>query len=99
MIDRRALIEALVASVVVTAAVTAASAALPDKYVATAVGFVFLGATWLLVWRRDDAHVERAGLALGGLVLPGKIDQVRLAGAVGRAIGWAALLSILFFVP
>ena len=53
---KRALVEAVVASAVVTAVVTAASAFLPDRYVATAVGFLFLGATWALVWRGDDAR-------------------------------------------
>lgn len=99
VIDRRALVEALVASAVVTALVTIESATMPEKYIATAVGFTFLGAAWLLVWRGDDARVERAGLALGGLVLPGKIDHARLAGAVGRSVGWAALLAVITFVP
>lgn len=96
---RRALIEALVASAAVTALVTAASGALPDKYVATAVGFVFLGATWALVWRGDDRRVEASGLALGGLVLPGDLDVRRLAVSVARALGWAALFAAIFFVP
>ncbi len=95
----RVLLEALLAASVVTAVVTLASALLPDKYVATAVGFVFLGATWLLVWRRDDAHVEAAGLSLGGAVLPGKLDLGRLAKSVGRALGWAILCAAITFVP
>jgi uncharacterized protein len=95
----RALIEALVASVIVTAVVTAASAFLPDKYVATAVGFLFLGGTWALVWRSDDARVERSGLALGGLVLPGPIDRKRLGRSLLTSIGWAALFSVITFAP
>jgi membrane protease YdiL (CAAX protease family) len=98
-VDRRALGEALGASAVVTATVTVASGVLPDKYIATAVGFAFLGAAWLLVWRGDDARVERAGLALGGLVLPGRIDGRRLFGAAARAVGWAVVLSVLAFGP
>jgi uncharacterized protein len=90
---------ALLASAVVTAAVTAASAFLPDRYVATAVGFLFLGATWWLVWRRDDAEVERSGLSLGGLVLPGKLDGKRLLRSVGVAAFWTAVLAALTFVP
>lgn len=93
------LVEALVASVVVTGVVTAASAFLPDKLVATAVGFLFLGATWALVWRGDDARVERSGLALGGLVLPGKIDRSRLLRSIGIALAWAALFCAITFVP
>jgi uncharacterized protein len=72
---------------------------LPDKYVATAVGFVFLGATWLLVWRGDDARVEMSGLALGGVVLPGKLDVARLLRSVAQAIGWAVLVAAVVFVP
>ena len=95
----RALIEALVASAVVTGLVTAASALLPDRYVATAVGFLFLGATWALVWRGDDRRVERSGLALGGLVLPGPINGRRLGRSVGNATLWALLFAVITFVP
>ena len=97
--DRRAWIEALVASIVVTAVVTAASALVPDRYAASTVGFIFLFATWALVWRRDDVRVESSGLALGGVVLPGAIDVGRLVRSVGQAIGWALLLGAVFFVP
>jgi membrane protease YdiL (CAAX protease family) len=96
---RRPLVEALVASAVVTAAVTIASALLPDRFVATAVGFVFLGATWALVWRGDDARVERAGLTLGGLVLPGALDRARLLRSAGAAVLWAVLLAAITFGP
>jgi membrane protease YdiL (CAAX protease family) len=96
---RRALIEALVASAVVTATVALASAFLPDRYVATAVGFLFLGATWALVWRGDDARVERSGLTLGGLVLPGTLDRTRLARSVGASVAWALGLALLTFAP
>lgn len=96
---RRALIEALCASSAVTALVTIASTTLPDRFVATAVGFVFLAATWALVWRGDDARVVRSGLTLGGLVLPGRIDVRAFLGKVARASGWAALFGAIFFVP
>lgn len=98
-LGRRALAEALVVSAAVTAVVTAVSAVVPDRYVATTVGFVFLGATWALVWRGDDRRVEAAGLALGGLVLPGKLDHARLARSLGQAALWASLLAAIFFVP
>jgi membrane protease YdiL (CAAX protease family) len=96
---RRAAVEALIASAVVTGVVTAGAAVLPDKYVATIVGFVFLGATWALVWRGDDARVEASGLALGGIVLPGKIDERRLFRSMGQALGWASLCAAIAFVP
>jgi membrane protease YdiL (CAAX protease family) len=98
-IDTRTLAEAFVASLVVTAAVTAASAFLPERYVAVGVAFLFLVATWALVWRRDDATVERSGLSLGGLVLPGPLDRTKLAKSVVTALGWASLFAAVTFVP
>ena len=96
---RRPLLEALGVAALVTGVVTVASAVLPDKYVATVVGFVFLGATWALVWRGDDQRVEDAGLALGGIVLPGKLDVGRLVRSVAQAFGWALVLAAITFVP
>ena len=98
-LDTRALIEAVIASAIVTGVVTAASAFLPDRYVATAVGFLFLGATWVLVWRGDDARVERSGLALGGVVLPGPLDGRRLARSTATSLAWALAFAALTFVP
>lgn len=100
MVDKRLLFEALGAAALVTAAVTAsASAPIPDAYVATVVAFVFLGATWALVWRRDDERVEASGLALGGIVLPGELDVRRLVRSVFEAAAWAALLAGITFLP
>lgn len=98
-LDTRALIEAVIASAIVTGIVTAASAFLPDRYVATAVGFLFLGATWVLVWRGDDARVERSGLALGGIVLPGPLDGRRLARSTATSLAWALAFAAITFVP
>ncbi|MCA9587283.1 MAG: CPBP family intramembrane metalloprotease [Myxococcales bacterium] len=95
----RGFAEAFGVTLSVTAAVTVASALLPDRYIATAVAFVFLAATWATVWRRDDAHVEACGLALGGVVLPGKLDGRRIARAVGRSLLWAAIFAAITFVP
>lgn len=97
--NKRALIEAIVASAIVTGVVTLASTFLPDRYVATAVGFVFLGATWALVWRGDDARVERSGLTLGGLVLPGPIDGRRLTRSAATSLAWALAFAAITFVP
>lgn len=100
MVSRsRIALEAIGVSVLVTAVVTAGAAVLPDKYVATVVGFVFLGATWALVWRGDDARVEASGLALGGVVLPGKLDERRLLRSMAQAVGWALLCGVVTFVP
>lgn len=89
----------MVVALAVTLAVTLASSTLPDKYVATTVGFLFLGATWALVWRREDAVVLRAGLSFGGLVLPGNLDVRRMAGAALSSLGWALGLLSLVLVP
>ena len=80
-------------------AVTLASLLLPDRYVATGVGFAFLAATWALVWRRDDAFVVRSGLSFGGLVLPGPLDWRAAAASALRAIGWALAFGAITFVP
>jgi membrane protease YdiL (CAAX protease family) len=96
---KRIVAEALGAAVLVTGAVTLASTFVPDRYVATAVGFIFLFATWVLVWRKDDATVVRAGLALGGLVMPGRAAPRDAARALLAALAWAAVLSAIVFVP
>ena len=91
--------EALLVSALVTAAVTAAAATLPDKHVALVVGFIFLAATWVLVWRADDATVERYGLTFGGLVIPGPLDLKRAFLSGARALAWALGLAAITFVP
>jgi membrane protease YdiL (CAAX protease family) len=91
-------LEALGCAAVVTALVTAASW-LPDRWVTSAVCFVFLGATWLFVWRGDDDGVVRAGLDFGGIVLPGALDRARVVRAVLSAVAWAAAMGLVFFVP
>ncbi|HEX7663546.1 MAG TPA: MrtC family glutamic-type intramembrane protease [Polyangiaceae bacterium] len=97
--DRRALAEGLGVAVVVTGLVTLASLFVPTKHVATVVGLVFLGATWALVWRRDDAVVEKSGLAFGGLVLPGEVDWKRVVRSFGVALAWAIGTGAIVFVP
>lgn len=92
-------LEPLLVATIVTVVVTVCSIVVPDRYVATVVGFVFLGATWALVWRGDDARVEAYGLALGGLVLPGALDRRRLVKSMLSALGWAVLFAAIFFVP
>jgi len=71
----------------------------PERFVATSVGFVFLAATWWLVWRKDDAAVARAGLALGGLVMPGRASARDAAADFVRALAWAVGFAAIVFVP
>lgn len=91
--------EAFGASAAVTVIVTLVSAFMVEKGVAISVAIVFLAATWVLVWQRDDARVEHAGLSLAGLVLPGKVDFGRVLRAVGSSLGWTLLCALLTFVP
>jgi membrane protease YdiL (CAAX protease family) len=72
---------------------------LPKSWVATSVGLVFLAATWLLVWRRDDETVRRSGLSLGGLVLPGPLRVGSIAVASARALLWALGVFAAIAVP
>ncbi len=87
----------------VTAAVTLVSTVMRgplDKYVATAVGAVFLGAAWIRVWRHDDDTVLAHGLGLGGAVLGrGTVPLSETARAFVKALGWAALAGAVFFIP
>jgi membrane protease YdiL (CAAX protease family) len=97
----RSLSEALWVSADVTLAVAAIAHGLPERFHTTLVGFVFLAATWALVWRRDDAYVTRCGLALGGLVIPGRLraGEVARRGATAAAwgLGTMAIVAIPFF--
>ena len=93
------LVEALLVSAGVTAAVAAVALLLPDRWHTTLVGFVFLAATWALVWRNDDATVRRAGLALGGAVLPGPLDARKVGREAAVASAWAFGLLAVVAVP
>jgi membrane protease YdiL (CAAX protease family) len=94
--------EALWVSSDVTAAVAAIAVALPPTWRPTLVGLAFLAATWALVWRGNDEHVARAGLSLGGLVIPGRLDTGAVArdaaAALAWAFGFAALIAVPYFV-
>jgi membrane protease YdiL (CAAX protease family) len=92
-------IEAVTVAALVTGLVTLASAFLPDRWIATTVGLVFFGATWVTVWRGDDARVVRFGLDFGGLVLPGRLELGTIARQALRAAGWALALAAVCFVP
>jgi membrane protease YdiL (CAAX protease family) len=102
MPELSALSKALWVSADVTAAVAVIAAALPASLHTTLVGLVFLAVTWALVWRGDDAEVQRAGLALGGVVIPGRFDGARAALAGARALAWAfglwAAIAVPFFL-
>jgi hypothetical protein len=89
----------LLAALVVTIVVTAASYLTPDRYAATAVGVLFLGATWWLVLRHDEEIIRAHGLSLGGLLEPTAIDPGRIARAALGALGWAALFALVTFPP
>lgn len=91
--------EAFAVAADVTCLVGAIAAGLPEGWHTTLVGFVFLAATWMLVWRRDDATVRHAGLALGGLVIPGAIEPRVVLRAAAVSFAWAAGLLLVVAVP
>jgi membrane protease YdiL (CAAX protease family) len=94
-----ALREALWVSADVTIAVAAIALGLPERWHTTLVGFTFLAVTWALVWRKDDEHVRRAGLALGGLVIPGPLGVRAVARDAAVACAWALGLFAIVAVP
>lgn len=89
----------LLAALAVSAVVTAASYLAPDRYAATAVGVLFLAATWWLVLRHDELTVRAYGLSLGGVLEPVHIEPLRAARSAAAAIGWALLFVALTFPP
>jgi membrane protease YdiL (CAAX protease family) len=91
--------EALWVAADVTGAVAVVAAAAPPGFRTMLVGATFLVATWALVWRGDDDRVRRAGLALGGLVLPGRLDAGAVARQVVHALAWATAFSAIVAVP
>jgi membrane protease YdiL (CAAX protease family) len=97
--SRGLLSEALWVSADVTIAVAAVAMGLPPRWHTTLVGFVFLAVTWALVWRKDDDRVRRAGLTLGGLVLPGHLALGDVVRSAARSLGWALGLTAIVAVP
>ncbi len=91
----RAALSPLLVSALVTVLAVASMRLLPSAYRGTGVGMVFLGATYLLVWRRGDAVIRRSGLALGGLVSG---ERLRMAPAL-RSIGWTTAAVAITFGP
>jgi uncharacterized protein len=91
--------EALWVSADVTLAVAGIAVGLPERWHTTLVGFVFLAVTWALVWRKDDEHVRRSGLALGGLVIPGKLRLGEVGREAAVAMAWAFGLMTIIAVP
>ncbi len=98
-LGRSPLREALAVAALVTLAVAVIAVGLPERWHTTLVGFVFLASTWALVWRRDDEHVRRAGLALGGVVIPGPLDARAMAHDAAVALAWAAGCFAVVAVP
>jgi len=91
--------EALWVSADLTVVVALVAAVLPERWHTTLVGFAFLAVTWAHVWRKDDATVHRAGLALGGVVIPGAFDAWAIGRNAIRAVGWALAMTAIVAVP
>lgn len=94
---KRALGEALVASIGITVWIGVASIFFPESIQGAAISGAFLFATWFCVWRYDDETVGAHGLLLGGLVVPGALDTTRILGSLRRASLLALAVSLLFF--
>jgi uncharacterized protein len=78
---------------IITMALATAASYLPAKdYAATAVGLVFLGATYVLVLRHDVPTLEHYGLGFAGFFEPGRVPMGRMARASLRAFVVALLL-------
>lgn len=90
---------ALTIALLVSALATAASWLARDSIVATLVGGIFLGATWLLVLRRRETDVRAWGLALGGVLEIPPAPWSKTAREALLAVGWALLLAALIFPP
>ena len=97
--DPTSLRSAVVAATLTTLAVTVASFAAPERYAATVVGGLFLGATWWLVLRRDDDVLRVHGLALGGLLTREPLHLGALARAGLRACAAALAVAAVVFPP
>lgn len=88
----------LVVAGIVTAASTITSYAAPTRIAATAVGIVFLAATW--IWTlRDGGEAGPWGLALGGLLDRDALDPRRLLRDGARALAWALAFALVLFPP
>lgn len=91
--------QALLVALTTTALVTVVSRVAPDEWANTAVGAVFLGATWLMVLRGDTAKIRAYGLSLGGITEPEPLDLGRIARGVGKAVVWSLVLAAICYPP
>jgi hypothetical protein len=90
---------AIALTALTTAVVAALSYLAPLAHSATLVGLAFLGATWLLVLRGDEADIRHHGLSLGGLLEPVAIEPRRLARSAAVALAWVVGVSLVIFPP
>ncbi len=88
---------ALAVTLLVTLAVTGASRLLKGEYANLGVAAIFLGASWWLVLQKDSDSIRAYGLSLGGWFEPEALSAGRILRAFLGALGWAVVLSCLFF--
>jgi membrane protease YdiL (CAAX protease family) len=89
----------VLATLVTTIAVTVASYAAPEDYAATAVGMLFLAATYALVLRHSAGYIAAHGLSLGGLFEPASLDLARMLRDGARALAIALAAFAIVAVP
>jgi uncharacterized protein len=98
--DRASWQRPLLVGALTTLAVTLASRLFPETYAATAVGLVFLGATYAVVLRADnDQAVRHHGLSLGGVLERAPLEPRRVARAAARATAWAVGVAAVVLPP
>ncbi len=98
-VPRTSLEKLLAITLAVTAVVTTASYVVPRDYSAPAVACGFLGATWLLVLRKDVGAIRAHGLSIGGLLEPEPIEPKRLLREGARAVLVSLVLLLLIASP
>lgn len=84
---------------VVTGLVALLSYSLPGDYESTGVGLCLVGATYLLVLRRDSATIRHHGLALAGIFEPVPLDARRIGRALRTSVLWTCIAALIFFPP
>jgi membrane protease YdiL (CAAX protease family) len=84
-------------AIAVTAVVALASYLLPPEWQSTGVGLCLVGATYVLVLRRDGSTIRHYGLGLGGVFEPIPLQARRIWGSLWLSLRWCAFSALIFF--
>jgi hypothetical protein len=86
-------------AVAVTAMVAVLSYVLPDEWQSTGVGLCLIGASYVLVLRRDSAIIRHYGLGLGGVFEPTPLEPRRIMKGLLESARWCSIAALIFFPP